>query len=75
MPTPSSATHTITSSPFTWPVTLMVSLPSDGMAWRTAFSTSGWIRKGGTIMSSTSGSMSTSIATRSSPKRAISNVK
>ena len=75
MPTPSSATPMTISSPSMRPNTVMMSLPSAGMAWRTAFSTSGWMRNGGTSICPTLSSMSSRSSTRSAPKRAISNVK
>ncbi len=75
MPTPSSATISVIPSSETSAVIVIVSLPSDGIAWRTAFSTSGWMRNGGTMMSATSKSATTSIPTRFSPKRATSKAK
>ena len=75
MPTPSSLTTMTTSSPSASAFTVMVSLPSEGMACLMAFSTSGCTRNGGTIMSSSAGLAFTSKARRASPKRASSKLK
>ncbi|VWL98117.1 Uncharacterised protein [Collinsella intestinalis] len=76
MPTPSSATSMDTARfPAMATVMEMPSGPSSGMAWRTAFSTSGWMTNAGICMSSASSSTLVVTTIRSSPKRAFSNFR